>query len=100
MPRPFSEKTQFFRKHEHDRVFAIVKSATNLLTCWLSTADECKCRDGEHRCIGSDKCVEARQFCDGQNDCPNNDDEVDCRKYNKLFSLGPVFIKHLRENWS
>ena len=44
------------------------------------TANSCGCGEGEYRCTDDKTCVDSDKFCDGVDDCPHGDDEVDCRK--------------------
>ena len=36
------------------------------------------CTSTENLCSGSDKCIDKSWVCDGDEDCPNGDDERDC----------------------
>ena len=41
------------------------------------------CRDDQIRCADSGRCLSAaRSLCDGDNDCADGSDELDCREYN------------------
>ena len=38
------------------------------------------CGEGGYLCEDSDLCIERTKICDGNEDCPNDDDEIHCRK--------------------
>jgi len=40
----------------------------------------CQCGEGNYLCSGSAKCIPGFLMCDGEADCPQNDDEAMCRK--------------------
>lgn len=43
-----------------------------------------KCLPNQSECE-SNVCIDTEKFCDGQYDCINDEDPVNCRKYNLWF---------------
>jgi len=39
------------------------------------------CGEGGYLCEDSDICIHRSKVCDGNKDCPNDDDEIHCRKF-------------------
>lgn len=46
-----------------------------------------ECGDDEFQCISDNTCIDKGSVCDGQNDCPNAEDEQDCRKLKRKHTL-------------
>ena len=51
----------------------------------------CKCASGQYHCRHADICIPAGKVCDGERDCPDNDDEIACGGLNSLLN----FMKHV-----
>ena len=48
---------------------------------WYFSVYPNPCSVGYIYCNNTDKCVRAAYRCDGDNDCGDNEDETNCRKF-------------------
>ena len=47
-----------------------------------------ECQNNDYPCISGTKCISRKLLCDNATDCPDNDDESHCSKYeNQLRSV-------------
>ena len=62
------------------------KAGTFLNYLMFLPGASCKCGEGYYLCQDDKTCVHEHMICDGDSDCPGNDDEASCREYNLFVS--------------
>ncbi|XP_042209549.1 uncharacterized protein LOC121857531 [Homarus americanus] len=62
-------------------------TTTTTTTTTRATVAKVRCRSEEHTCESSDICVDPKQVCDGERQCPRGDDEHLCKRFLQGFEV-------------
>ena len=57
----------------------------------MALAQRVTCTDDEFQ-FNQGQCITKRWLCDGDNDCPNGEDELNCKSGKKLSTLGITLV--------
>ena len=61
-------------------IFVMQVNCKCYLLCLLFVGLNHVCDDNEHKCLDAGNCITNRWVCDGDRDCKDGSDELDCRK--------------------